>query len=214
MREEAAYNPLDKIHLGESVTNAILSRPVEPLPPQDAFLGAGVYAIYYTGDFPAYQRVAELNRRGRYEWPIYVGKAIPAGGRRGRRGGDIGPGKALFNRLVEHGESVQEAENLASADFKCRFLVVDDIWIPLGESLLIERFAPLWNTTLDGFGNHDPGGGRYNQQRSPWDVLHPGRAWATRCRPNKRDEAQLLVEIEAACKDMDQLLLKARQRRT
>jgi len=32
----------------------------------------------------------------------------------------------------------------------------------------------------DGFGNHDPGSGRYNQKRSVWDQVHPGRSWATR----------------------------------
>ena len=35
---------------------------------------------------------------------------------------------------------------------------MDDIWIPLGESLLIEMFVPLWNRILDGFGIHDLGG--------------------------------------------------------
>ncbi|MBN1485361.1 MAG: Eco29kI family restriction endonuclease [Chloroflexia bacterium] len=39
---------------------------------------------------------------------------------------------------------------------------------------------PLWNSGLDGFGNHDPGRGRYNQAKSEWDVLHPGRPWAER----------------------------------
>jgi len=39
---------------------------------------------------------------------------------------------------------------------------------------------PLWNTVIDGFGNHDPGAGRYNQAKSAWDVLHPGRPWAER----------------------------------
>ena len=56
-----------------------------------------------------------------------------------------------------------------------------DIWIPLGESLLIARFRPLWNIALDGFGNHDPGGGRYVGLRPLWDHLHPGRRWATEC---------------------------------
>ncbi len=55
------------------------------------------------------------------------------------------------------------------------------IWIPLGESLLIARFRPIWNVVLDGFGNHDPGKGRYNGARPLWDVLHPGRGWAKRC---------------------------------
>jgi hypothetical protein len=198
LREETAYNPLDKRHLGESVANAILQRPVESLPPPDVFLGAGVYAIYYTGDFPAYQRIAKQNREGRFAWPIYVGKAIPAGGRRGGLGLSIAPGPALYNRLAEHGQSVEEATNLAREDFHCRYLVVDDIWIPLGEALLIQRFAPIWNTSLDGFGNHDPGSGRYNQKRSPWDVVHPGRSWAMRCRENSRNETDLLAALTAA----------------
>ena len=67
------------------------------------------------------------------------------------------------------------------ADFQARYLTVDDIWIPLGESLLIARFRPIWNRALDGFGNHDPGRGRYNGLRALWDHLHPGRGWTTRC---------------------------------
>lgn len=198
MPDETPYNPLDKLRLGESVANAILARSVEPLPPAEAFFGAGVYAIYYTGAFAEYREVAERNRNGRYGCPIYVGKAIPAGARRGALGVGIAPGRALFNRLAEHGQSVDECADLDRDDFKCRYLVVDDIWIPLGESLLIQRFAPIWNTTLDGFGNHDPGSGRYNQRRSPWDVVHPGRAWAARCRENPRPRADWLSAIAAA----------------
>lgn len=198
MRDETPYNPLDKLQLGESVANAILGRPVEPLPPADAFLGAGVYAIYYTGDFPEYRDIAERNRRGQYGCPIYVGKVIPAGARRGALGVGLSPGRALFNRLAEHAQGVEECANLERKDFMCRYLVVDDIWIPLGESLLIRRFVPIWNTTLDGFGNHDPGSGRYNQKRSPWDVVHPGRAWAMRCRENPRSRGDWLSDISAA----------------
>ena len=44
-------------------------------------------------------------------------------------------------------------------------LSVDDIWIPLTESLLIERFKLVWNRVLDGFGNQDPGKER-NGKRS------------------------------------------------
>ncbi|WP_443111047.1 Eco29kI family restriction endonuclease [Bremerella sp. P1] len=198
MREETPYNPLDKVHLGESVANAILRRPVEPLPPPEAFLGAGVYAIYYTGDFPAYRKISERNRENRFEWPIYVGKAIPAGARRGGFGLNVSPGRALFGRLNEHGQSVEQAGNIDRSDFFCRYLVVDDIWIPLGEALLIQMFSPVWNTTLDGYGNHDPGRGRYNQQRSPWDVVHPGREWAMRCAENARTSDSILEDIETA----------------
>jgi hypothetical protein len=52
--------------------------------------------------------------------------------------------------------------------------------IPSVEAALIRKHLPLWNTTVDGFGNHTPGAGRYNQSPSEWDVLHPGRTWVMR----------------------------------
>jgi hypothetical protein len=176
------FNPLDKKNLGESVAAALLEQPVNTLPP-DPFVGAGIYAIYYTGAFPPYAQIVERNRAGKFEQPIYVGKAVPAGARKGGFGLGDDPGQALYKRIAEHSESVHKAHNLDLADFCCRFLVVDDIWIPLAESLLIEMFAPLWNCVIDGFGNHDPGKGRYNQQKSAWDSLHPGREWAERLQP-------------------------------
>ena len=144
------FNPLDKRHLGASVANALLESETYPLPPEP-FIGAGVYALYYLGDFPAYEVLAEVNRNGQYACPIYVGKAVPDGARKGGQGDDVDPG--------------------------------DDIWIPLTESLLIERFKPVWNRVLDGFGNHDPGKGRHRGRMPLWDCLHPGRAWAERLQP-------------------------------
>jgi hypothetical protein len=41
-------------------------------------------------------------------------------------------GEYLYKRLKEHRNSIEAAENLNIDDFYCRFLVVDDIWIPLG----------------------------------------------------------------------------------
>jgi hypothetical protein len=181
------FNPLDKTNLGESVAEALLQKPAGPLPPAEAFIGAGVYAIYFDGAFPLYKDIADLNRDGHYGWPIYVGKAVPAGARKGGYGLGADPGQALFKRLAEHASSIEQANNLELDDFKCRYLVVDDIWIPLAESLLIEMFSPLWNKKIDGFGNHDPGRGRYNQQRSPWDELHPGRPWAAKLQPLASD---------------------------
>lgn len=70
------FNPLDKRHLGASVANALLESDVHPLPPEP-FIGAGVYALYYVGDFPAYEVLAEVNRNGQFACPIYVGKAVP-----------------------------------------------------------------------------------------------------------------------------------------
>lgn len=172
----------------------MLDRDVTPLPP-DAFIGAGIYAIYYVGDFYLYKEISELNAHDRFSWPIYVGKAVPAGARKGGFGLGADPKQVLFKRLAEHAASITQAKNLDLADFTCRFLVVDDIWIPLAESLLIETYQPLWNRKIDGFGNHDPGSGRYNQQRSPWDTLHPGRPWAERLRPSSNDISK--IEDEA-----------------
>lgn len=180
------YNPLNKRNLGASVAKALLERDISELPPP-AFEGAGIYAIYYTGLFPAYERIAAANRDNVFSWPIYIGKAVPPGARKGGFGLDSDPDSVLFKRLKEHASSIEQVNNLELSDFHCRYLVVDDIWIPLAESLLIESFRPVWNMRVDGFGNHDPGAGRRNQRKSPWDILHPGRAWADKLSGSSQD---------------------------
>jgi Eco29kI restriction endonuclease len=189
------YNPLDKRNLGVSVAEAMLSQDTVPLGTMTRFDGAGVYAIYYTGQFDAYRPIAQLNKGNKLQAPIYVGKAVPPGSRKGGFGIDETPNQALYNRLAEHAESLNLATNLKIKDFLCRYLVVDDIWIPLGESLLIAKFAPVWNTLIDGFGNHDPGKGRYNGLCPRWDVLHPGRAWASKCQARPETVTQIKNDI-------------------
>ena len=187
------FNPLDKQHLGESVGQAMLRQPVVPMNELTSFVGAGIYAIYYTGDCSAYSPLSERNRVNGYVAPIYVGKAVPKGA---RKGGDLeaSPGRVLHSRIKQHCRSIDEAENLDLADFFCRYLVVDDIWIPLGESLIIANFSPIWNSLIDGFGNHDPGKGRHAGLRPRWDVLHPGRPWADRCKPRNETAEQISRE--------------------
>lgn len=172
------YNPLAKINLAQSIERELLGRVAEPLSQVDAIVGAGIYVIYYSGPFQAYSSVRANPDERDFGAPIYVGKAIPKGGRKGGLGKDAGLGTALRDRLRQHASSVDEATNLELSDFWIRHLVVDDIWIPLGENMLIERFKPLWNRAIDGFGNKDPGRRRATQYRSPWDVLHPGRLFA------------------------------------
>lgn len=188
-----AFNPLDRLNLGASVTSALLQSEAVPLAGLPRFVGAGIYAIYYRGSFDAYRSLASKNREA-WNQPIYVGKAIPAGARQGGIGLGDNPGAVLHTRLREHAESIRQAENLSEVDFACRYLVVEDIWIPLAESLLIARFAPLWNKVLDGFGNHDPGKGRHQGLRPRWDCLHPGRPWAARLQ--ERPEPASLIESE------------------
>ncbi len=193
-RNVIPFNPLAKQHLGESVGLAMLRQPVHALADLRSFGGAGLYAIYYKGDFPAYVEIATANRERGFVSPIYVGKAVPAGA---RKGGELegSPGNVLYDRLKQHRTSIEEAVNLDVADFFCRYLVVDDIWIPLGESLLIAKFSPLWNRLVDGFGNHNPGAGRYKGLRPRWDVLHPGRSWAEKCKPRAETADQIMLEI-------------------
>ena len=63
--------------------------------------------------------------------------------------------------------------------------------------LLIEMFSPIWNRLIDGYGNHDPGSGRYRQQRLTWDVLDPGRAFAQKLQPHSKTDEDLFKAIAA-----------------
>jgi len=154
--------------------------PLHGLPPSSQFLGPGVYGLYYLGNYELYAKISELNQ-GACVQPIYVGKAVPVGWRTARTG--TSETFDLFQRLREHTRSIQRGANLEIGDFRCRFMILNgiesDLIVPV-EAELIRRYLPLWNTIVDGFGNHDPGAGRYNQARSEWDVLHPGRWWADR----------------------------------
>jgi hypothetical protein len=135
-----------------------------------------------------------------FEQPIYLGKAIPKGGRKGGFADDDSAthGKALKDRLTHHHMSIDQVKNLRVSDFYFRALVVDEIFIPLGENMLIERFRPVWNVVVTGFGNNDPGERRKAQYRSAWDVLHPGRKYAAKLGENPNLEVlyeQRLVEF-------------------
>lgn len=183
------YNPLDKLNLADSIERALLEQPCGPLPPTP-FEGAGIYALYYSGDFPAYGPISDRECVS----PIYVGKAVPPGG---RRGGFLNAaiGRVLSARLGQHARSIGEATNLDLADFRCRYLVLDDVWIPLGETLLISHFEPVWNRVVDGFGKHVSGTTRSTGRRSSWDELHPGRPWAALENPARLTGDQLLERI-------------------
>jgi hypothetical protein len=134
-----------------------------------------VYALYYTGSLSFYRELAQSMATERPR-PIYVGKAIPKGGRTGGLGfGDVIT-HALYDRLRKHARSIDMADDLQRSDFQVRYLALDDVWIPLGENMLIETYQPVWNKVIAGFGNNPPGQGRVAQKVSLWDILHPGRA--------------------------------------
>lgn len=186
------FNPLESHHLGVSVAKALLAQKPVSMEDIQEFEGAGIYAIYYTGDFPAYADSVVRNANNAFKSPIYAGKAVPRGSRKGEFISST-PGKSLFTRIQEHVESIKTTSNLDIKDFHCRSLVVEDIWIPLAESLVIKHFTPFWNCRLDGFGNHNPGKGRHEGKRPLWDVMHPGRAWAASLRARKETKEDLEI---------------------
>jgi hypothetical protein len=169
--------------------------PVHPLPPPTQFIGSGVYGLYYVGDYELYSKIADLNRDACVH-PIYVGKAVPPGWRTSRATESETPD--LYQRLREHVRSVQQGANLQVDHFKCRFMILrgieSDLVVPV-EAELIRRYRPLWNAVVDGFGNHDPGAGRYNQARSEWDVLHPGRVWVERLTGESSHREDVIAKI-------------------
>ena len=182
----APYDPLDLRTLAENMVKVVLEQPVHALGSLRPFEGSGIYVLYYTGDFEAYKPIAEENRHKKWRQPIYVGEATRKGGRKGGVLAEGPPGKAIFERLGNHADSIQSAANLDVKDFSCRLLVLKDFFIPLCESLLIDRYEPIWNKLIDGFGNKALGGPRQaEQQKSMWDVLHPGRPGAA-IKPNKK----------------------------
>lgn len=160
------FNPLALKTLAETMVSELLKQPVNPLKTLAPFEGPGVYAVYYTGPFPSYQPIAALNRGRKWELPIYVGKA-------------------KFDRIRNHATSVSQVSNLDVNDFWCRYLVTEEVFIPLCEALLIRRYKPVWNILVTGFGPKVVGEKRITQQTSMWDMLHPGRP-GRGAAPNKR----------------------------
>lgn len=134
----------------------LVATPIQPLPPAESFPGAGVYLLYYTGNFLPYAPLARANRTN-FSQPIYAGKAVPTGWRQARSASRIS--STLYRRLNEHATRIRAAENLELEDFTCRFIILtgdESSAIAAIEATLIRRFQPLWNSAIDGFGNHDP----------------------------------------------------------
>ncbi len=179
-----AYDPLSVDELGRNAVRALMEYPADALPPKTSFVGVGVYTLHYVGTFPAYIGLGE-------DAPIYVGKADPPGRRQGRASATSGT-TALDRRLSHHSESIKSASNLDLDEFRCRWLVLDPVWIGLTEQVLIAEYQPIWNVAIDGFGNNDPGRGRWNQRRSQWDTLHPGRTWAFNLQDRDETAAQVM----------------------
>ena len=204
-RNKHTYKSEVFVELVKDAVRFFNGTPVHTLPPPETFLGTGVYALYYIGQNPLYRKYAELNRLA-YIYPIYVGKAVPKGWRQSRISGSTqNQSRELHNRLREHSRSITVGAELLLEEFMCRFVIFEDEasdMIGTIEAALIKLNQPLWNVAIDGFGNHDPGRGRYEQAKSDWDVIHLGRPWAERCNGKHQEKSVIVANIENYFKNM------------
>jgi hypothetical protein len=189
-RKKHVYRNDGLVELIKDAVRFFSGTPVHTLPPPEKFTGCGIYALYYIGKNLLYEKYFRLNRLA-YNYPIYVGKAVPKGWRQSRMHDEAeSRSDELYGRLAQHRRNV-DLVDLSSKDFMCRFVILENEasdMIGTIEAALIKIHKPLWNSVLDGFGNHDPGKGRYDGAKPDWDVIHPGRKWAPKCsgKPNSK----------------------------
>jgi hypothetical protein len=178
----ASFDPTNPDTAGRLVALALIAQDKVPMARTIRTYGSGVYAIYYAGDHPAYAGVS------RTETPIYVGKADPQNAE-ARTSREQGP--QLFGRLDDHRRMIKTVGTYATTnnlpnplrveDFHCRRLVCATNAQLVAERHLITTFKPIWNSEIGicwGISKHGDSAKTRANKRSPWDVMHPGRAWA------------------------------------
>lgn len=191
-QEQAHILPID-----ERINNQILNPGIDffmrtqkiKIDSVPNFTGVGVYAIFFDDPLNTIYGNSINNN-----YPIYVGKAVPSGTRQGGHGVIS---NQLCRRISEHRRSMHQG-GMDTSNVSIRFMIMTGIavdLIPAMESAIIRFFRPLWNSYIDGFGIHTPGAGRYNQQPSEWDTLHPGRPWLEKLTGKKRDYDTILRKI-------------------
>lgn len=178
----ASFDPGNPDTAGRLVALALVSQEKVPLNRIARTYGSGVYAIYYTGNHPAYSVVSGT------ETPIYVGKANPVTPD-ARTSREQGP--QLYGRLNDHRRMIKTVGEYAAQhnlphplrieDFLCRRLVCATNAQLVAETHLIGTFKPIWNSEFSicwGISKHGDAATTRGNRRSPWDVMHPGREWA------------------------------------
>ena len=188
----SVFDPSNPKVVGRFVALALVAQERHPLSEIPRFYGSGVYAIYYKGAFPAYQAISGT------ETPIYVGQAAP-GVSNART--PLEQGARLCGRLSDHRKNIGKASStLELSDFEFRSLVVQSGWETAAEDYLIHLFRPIWNSEtsiLYGLGKHGDSATTRANKRSPWDTLHPGRAWAVATTEDAKSVQQIDAELAA-----------------
>ena len=186
----AVFDPSNPKVVGRFVSLALVAQQRHPLAEIPRFYGSGVYAIYYTGKYPAYVPIANT------ETPINVGQASPTVNN-ARTPLEQGP--KLCGRLSDHKKNIAKATTtLDLADFEFRSLVVQSGWETAAEDYLIHLFRPIWNSEtklLYGLGKHGDDADKRVNKSSHLDTLHHGRAWAAKSNEDAKSPDAIAAEL-------------------
>ncbi|MDE2562556.1 MAG: Eco29kI family restriction endonuclease [Sphingomonadales bacterium] len=193
MADSHEFDPLAVENVGVTLAVELLEQPLSVMPPETPFSGAGVYALYYCGLHDAYSTLRELDG-GRFKYPIYIGKAAGESAKQGFSPKGSAKRK-LYDRISDHAKSISEVGNLELGDFRCRYLVLNDAYIALAESVMIRLFRPPWNGMS--FGSKVVGKNRTGGTPGLWDALHPGRRGRPAGSERAGDAAQLIAKRSA-----------------
>lgn len=187
--------------LNDGIEQQLKNTEATPLKDYETAIGSGLYVIYYTGQHKpvaAYEPIARRNRRGKFAEPIYVGVAKPSGHSHQLRGINPLAGHSIQNSLRTHAKSilaVNEHMTLDINDFYFKAIPIDLLNAEVAKMVLIDKYAPIWNTVVKGFANHNVGSTRLGQRRSRWDILHMGRAWGAMQVWNEEGTEEILQDL-------------------
>lgn len=172
-RPHVMFDPGNPRTIGAFIALALTYQQRRPLSERLSFYGAGVYALYYSGDHPVYGPISGS------ETPIYVGSAVSSNHEATTA---VEQGDALAQRLKHHRKTIVRGMGPEGrADFDYRVLVVPVGWELAAEGHLIRITKPIWNKEtgiISGFGKHGDRAETRANTRSPWDLMHRGRPWA------------------------------------
>ena len=137
-REEHVYENSEFSELLKDAVRFFHGTPVLPLPLEESFEGAGVYAIYCISKKGLYKAYGERINRLSYEVPIYVGKAVPS---------DTSFSSLSLNQQLSFWQSCfRSSLIMTSRDFHVRVLPIKGhLMRNKVYEMLKGLFKPLWN---------------------------------------------------------------------
>jgi Eco29kI restriction endonuclease len=122
MATAGEYNPLDyanltRNNLTRNIVQELMTRGPFPLPrPHGIFPARACTRSSTTVPSGPYEPV----RSPESDFPMYVGKAVPAGASIGSVRASTQAGRPLFARPAQHAQSITWSRNLELNDFRCR----------------------------------------------------------------------------------------------